>query len=99
MAGQSIQFQTFLGHEISRVKGVYYPVRAGFLRRALIRHAKTVSLHPNPDDEFCFPDIGPNYEIVAEYERDFRRHASYRIGSDAEKKLLDPLTVQKARPV
>ena len=31
------EFQTFLEQEVNKVKGVYYPVKAGFLRRLLIK--------------------------------------------------------------
>lgn len=30
----------------------------------LVKSVRTDRLHPNPDDEFCFPDVGPNYGII-----------------------------------
>ena len=28
-------------------------------------------MHPNPEDEFCMPKIGPNYKIISEYQQQF----------------------------
>ena len=52
MAGNTA-FEEFIAEEIKQYKGVYVPVKAGLLRRALIRWAPCDKLHPNPDDEFC----------------------------------------------
>ena len=32
-------FQVFLDQEVNKIKGVYYPVKAGFPRRLLIKRA------------------------------------------------------------
>ena len=97
MAVSKTNFQSFLEEEVNKVKGIYYPVRAGFLRRVFIKHAPCRKLHPNPEDEFCFPEIGPNYEIISRYERAFRdgiQHCAGRQDSGAS----EPLMVQKAKP-
>ena len=65
MAGNT-QFEEFIAEEIKTLKGVYVPVKAGILRRALIRSTRCDKLHPNPDDEFCKPKVGPNYGIISE---------------------------------
>ena len=99
MAGGNIQFQQFLAEEVRKVQGIYVPVRAGLIRRMLIRKAPMKRLHPNPNDEFCFPKIGPNYEIVSRYEQEYRRikqnpnNARFtRMGAS------EPLTVERIRP-
>lgn len=66
-------FSAFLAEEISKVKGIAYPVKAGFLRRVFIRRAACSKLHPNPNDEFCSREIGPNYEIMSRYMSEYRR--------------------------
>ena len=66
------EFSTFLQAEVSKVKGIAYPVKAGFLRRVFVKTAPCSKLHPNPNDEFCFPDIGPNEEIMAHYRELYR---------------------------
>lgn len=52
MAGNT-KFDDFIAEEVRKVKGVCVPVKAGILRRALIRSARCDKLHPNPDDAFC----------------------------------------------
>ena len=95
----STQFQAFLAEEISKVKGLSYPVKAGFLRRVLIRKAPCSKLHPNPADEFCFPEIGPNYGIMSRYATDFRNSGS---GRDSvylrDSSAYEPLEVEKIHP-
>ena len=70
---QRPKFESFLADEVSKVKGVYYPLKAGFLRMAFVRSVSCSKLHPNPNDEFCDPEIGPSYSIVSRYEGDYRR--------------------------
>ena len=73
MAVQQTAFQQFLENEVNKVKGIYYPVKAGFLTQAFVRKAAPKKLHPNPGDEFCDPKIGPNYEIISGYEKQYRQ--------------------------
>ena len=72
MTGTGTPFDEFIASEVRKYKGVYVPVKAGILRRALIRWAPVSKLHPNPDDEFCFPNMGPSYRIISEYMSSFR---------------------------
>ena len=96
------QFQEFLEAELSSIRGLWYPVRPLLLTRLLVRHARVNKLHPNPDDEFCDPKIGPHYGIIAKYEREMRRDGLDTIGSaeteEAGSSLGEPLEVQKIRP-
>ena len=93
------KFQAFLNEELSKVQGIYYPVKAGFLRRVLVKNISIKKLHPNPDDEFCKPDIGPNYSIISRYQGDLAR-----LKSNSNAKFLshnaayEPLQVQKISP-
>ena len=90
------EFQTYLEQEVNKVKGVYYPVKAGFLRRLLIKTYPCGKLHPNPEDEFCFPDIGPNYEIISNYEKEYR---SLLAGMDMRNSgAKEPLMIEKTKP-
>lgn len=67
------KFDAFIADEVSKLKGVYYPIKAGFLRIAFVRSVACSKLHPNPNDEFCNPEIGPNYSIISGYEEDYRK--------------------------
>ena len=97
MAKQLPSFQSFLKEEIDRVKGVYYPVRASFLKRLVTRHVSCRRLHPNPEDEFCLPEIGPNYGIIARYEQDYKKDIQFKTEYQ-ESGVLEPLIIQKAKP-
>ena len=93
MAGSNTAFDEFIASEVKKYKGVYVPVKAGILRRALIRWAPCASLHPNPDDEFCSPKVGPNYQIISEYMYSFRLERQ-----SSKQYCEEPLIVEKIRP-
>ena len=102
MAGKEFHFPTYLKEEVEKVRESYYPVRVNLLMRLMKKKAKPGSLHPNPDDEFCFPEIGPNYSIIAKYEAAYRKITQYGgdgsyagAGTDG---IGEPLIVQKGRP-
>ena len=87
-------FQDYLKKELENTKGIYVPVRAGFPRRLLIRRTACKNLHPNPEDEFCIPTIGPNSGIISQYIQEFRKFGT-RPSVNHE---TEPLTVEKIRP-
>ena len=74
------KLQSFIADEVDKVKGICVPVHASRLERALVRKVNCNKLHPNPDDEFCFPEIGPkdmleifvegNSVVLRKYEPD-----------------------------
>ena len=97
MADKVVDFKAYLDEEINKVKGVYYPVRASFFRRKFCKKASCHALHPNPEDEFCFPDIGPNYGIISKYQEQYRRGAQFKTGFE-ESGIDEPLMVQKVKP-
>lgn len=93
------QLKDYLREEINKSRGFYYPVRSGFFRQAAVKHAATSKLHPNPEDEFCKPEIGPNYSIISDYERDYRSlNTNPSIEQIQAGGILEPLIVQKAMP-
>lgn len=94
MADSQTNFQRYLEEEINKYKGVYMPVRASLLKRVFVRSASCKALHPNPEDEFCDPKIGPNYEIIAWYEKEIKKARLYNL----ERYIEEPLTVEKIRP-
>ena len=94
MAENNIGFQDYLKQEIDNTKGISVPVRAGFLRRILIRRTACKNLHPNPEDEFCSPTIGPNAQIISKYCKEFRRFGT----KPSIEYTCEPLTVEKYAP-
>ena len=69
MPGNSTRFSEFIADEVNKYQGRIVPVKASLIERIVIRNVSCRRLHPNPYDEFSFPDIGPNYEIISGYER------------------------------
>ena len=65
---------------LKNYEGLGRPVKACFLERVFIHSLPLDALHPNPDDEFSDPEIGPNYSIVSDYARDMTRHREYSPG-------------------
>ena len=87
------QFEQFIAEEIETNRGRLVPVKAPLAERIFVRKAHWNRLHPNPDDEFCFPSIGPNYGIISNYEQMITE--SRRTGSAVWK---DPIIVEKVHP-
>ena len=87
------KFDEFIAEEVRAIKGVYVPVKAGLLRRALIRQTRCAKLHPNPDDEFCMPKVGPNYGIISDYMSRFREERAH-----SRQYCDERLVVEKIRP-
>lgn len=81
--------EEILAEEERKYRGVLVPVKASALERLVVTSVRPDKLHPNPDDEFCFPNIGPNHRILSDYESKFRR-----FGMANE----EPLMVEKVHP-
>ena len=94
------EFQEFLEREVSRVRGVAVPIHSGLLRRALVWKVPVRKLHPNPNDEFCMPEVGPNYDIIASYERHYRRLKDRNTSTAwvMANGRIEPLMVERIRP-
>lgn len=94
MSESKTQFEAFLEEELEKYRGVAYPVHTNWLLRTLITQVSPKKLHPNPEDEFCIPKIGPNSEIISNYEKQIS--LSQHIGG---KYCFDqPLTVERMKP-
>ena len=88
------EFDEFVLNDVKKQKGVYMPVKASLAERLTTRHLPMEKLHPNPDDEFAFPDIGPNYQIISKYVEDIM--TAYRM--KLEPFDDDPIIVEKLHP-
>ena len=98
MTSSKTQFQIFLDNEVNKVKGIYYPVKAGFLRRILIRRAPCSRMHPNPYDEFSQPNIGPNPRIITEYVNLYKEYRFVNGMTFLTGNVSQPVIVEKAYP-
>ena len=94
MAGGNTRFQEFLAQEVKKYKGIYVPVKAGLLKRVFVREVPLKKIHPNPDDEFCAPEVGPNNEIVSKYMQVFADNHLHHMKHYCE----DPVLIEKIRP-
>ena len=86
-------FDDYIQEEIRKQQGVAFPIKAGILERLIIKKAPCTKLHPNPEDEFSFPSIGPNYEIVSNYEKQISINLNRNLPPFEE-----PILVEKLRP-
>lgn len=92
MAGQT-EFQKYLAQKLKEDEGVLVPVKASALERMFVKKTNTKKLHPNPEDEFCDPTIGPNGRIISDYVQKIRTSAVKDIAPWDE-----PLIVEKVHP-
>ena len=95
MTIQSGGFQEYLAEEIKKYGGIMIPVKAGLMERLLVKEVEIEKLHPNPDDEFCMPGIGPNDRIISDY---MARYHQYGPMKDPDSYEGDPLIVEKVHP-
>ena len=93
MYNSSQEMMEFLLEETEKYSRIMEPVNASFLTRLLKTKLPVKELHPNPDDEFCREDIGPNFSIINDYEQEFRKQKMYELDYGFE-----PLIVQKILP-
>ena len=82
-------FMDYLSSEVKKYRGIYVPVRSGLLRRLLVRHVACKKLHPNPDDEFCKPEIGPNFGIISNYQKELRNVKTWEKHCFEEKLIIE----------
>ncbi len=93
MAMDNVRFRQYLSDEAERTRQVSFPVRSGFLRLLLVRHTACKKLHPNPEDEFCAPDIGPSYRIIEEYMQTYQQTLR-----NTKEYCREPIVVQRIHP-
>lgn len=71
-------FDDHLKEELDKYSGIMVPVKASRLECAFVKKAAVTRLHPNPDDEFSRPDIGPNYSIISDYIARYNRYGTMK---------------------
>ncbi len=87
------QLMQFVAEDTKKYKGIMVPVKVNALSRLVIHDLPINKLHPNPEDEFCIPEVGPNYTIIRNYEEHFRECIALDNYAFDE-----PLVVEKVRP-
>ena len=93
MSTVSKEFEEYILNDLKKYAGLIRPQKAKLIERILVRKARPVNLHPNPEDEFCDPKIGPNYGIVGKYVQYYVRRKG-----KAGAPRMEPLMVEKITP-
>lgn len=78
---------------LKKIDGLYMPVKAGYLEQIFTKKLDTKKLYPNPRDEFCSDEVGPNYEIIGKYVKQVIKN------KELEVPLFDePVVIEKLKP-
>ena len=84
----------YIADEIAKYNGVSFPLKSSMLWRLMVKKEKCQNLHPNPDDEFSNPKIGPSDRIIAQYMEKFKRAETYGEMEERE----EPVIIEKMYP-
>lgn len=87
------EYKRLVLDDLKNYEKLNHPRKTGLIQRLLVRKLPLSKLHPNPQDEFCDASIGPNYGIVADYEKNFRE--LMRMQMDPIGPYDEPLMVEK----
>ncbi|MCR5739296.1 MAG: ParB/RepB/Spo0J family partition protein [Lachnospiraceae bacterium] len=87
------EFDEFIQQEVNKIKGTAIPVKCGLVERLFTKKMACSRMYPNPEDEFSFPDIGPNYEIVSDYVKQIKENQKHGLPPFEE-----PILVEKLHP-
>ena len=60
--------------DIKNNKGLFHPIKSPLVFRLKAIKIALKKLHPNPDDEFSMENIGPNWNIIGDYEKSIRHN-------------------------
>lgn len=93
MAMTNSEFKEYLKNELEKEVGMYVPVNTSRLQRLFYLNTSCTNLHPNPDDEFSFPDVGPSYRIMSDYQRAYLDSMARGM-----KPAMEPLIVIRTHP-
>lgn len=90
MATVTEEYKTLVLDDLNSFTGLNMPLHASVPERILTRRLSVNRIHPNPDDEFSMESIGPNYEIVGKYVKEFSDAINRGI-----RPIEEPLVVEK----
>ena len=92
MAYERSSLQAMIQEDHEKMEGHRDTVKASMFEKMGVKKVKMSELHVNPDDEFTFPDIGPNDAIVENYSKIARRQYALALPVYEE-----PIQVNKLR--
>lgn len=88
-----LNIREYVNEELNKYQGVYLPARASFLEQIFVKNLSPKKLHPNPEDEFCFAEVGPNDEIIGKYIKKITFNQMHSMPIFDE-----PLIIEKIKP-
>ena len=91
--GSQQELLDFVASDIKKNEGISFPLKASHVERFLIRKLPVGVLHPNPDDEFSIPEVGPSFRIINDYRELMRQHRW-----ECKKLIDERLVVEKMAP-
>lgn len=83
-------YNEYVTADIKNHEGLYHMAKSSLIARCRTWKIHPSKLHPNPNDEFSMPDMGPNWNIIGDYEKSVRLH--YKRCEDL---FDDPIIVTK----
>lgn len=72
-------YNKYVLDDIKNNKGLFHPVKSPLFLRLKSINIATQKLHPNPEDEFSMEDIGPNWNIIGDYEKSIRQNLLHNL--------------------
>lgn len=90
---QETDLMKYVLEDVRKYDGIRMPLKASFPERLFVRKLAGKKLHPNPDDEFSMPSVGPSYSIISEYASKISR-GKYWNGNYED----EPLYIEKMYP-
>lgn len=94
--GSNMDIKQYVAEEMEKYDGVSFPIKSSMIRRLWVWAVKCKDLHPNPEDEFCNPDIGPSFRIISEYQHKLKNSAMHPYGAMDESN--EPIIVERMYP-
>lgn len=65
-------YQKYVTEDLINHKGLLHPMKTPFFEHIKTKQIDPTKLHPNPEDEFSMETVGPNWEIIGNYEKSIR---------------------------
>lgn len=62
-------YKKYVTDDLNSNRGLSHPVKSSIIYRIKVRQIKPEKLHPNPADEFSMETVGPNWNIISDYEQ------------------------------
>lgn len=83
-----MEITEYVRDQLAKYQGISFPVKSSILRRLFIKKLHWKKMHPNPDDPFTNPDVGPSERIISDYKNKLLKNNSE----------LEPIVLEKMHP-